>query len=98
MADLTQARTISAKSHNVRQHFLNLIALANEKHTTLPHNFSLPEVVDSLERFSLWAGNMGAMRDPLIPLSLDQRLFQAADIRDQINRQLDEIEEAIDDC
>ncbi|KAH0497863.1 hypothetical protein TgHK011_005145 [Trichoderma gracile] len=40
---------------------------------------------------------MGAMRSPLSPLSLDQRLAQAADIREQIGRQLDEITEALVD-
>ncbi|EHK41994.1 hypothetical protein TRIATDRAFT_175603, partial [Trichoderma atroviride IMI 206040] len=54
-------------------------------------------VVDCLERFSLWAGNMGAMRNPLASLSLDRRLLQATDIRQQIHRQLDEMEEAIGD-
>lgn len=93
-----QRVTISAQSHNARQHFLDLIELSKENHSSLSFNLPSAAVTDCLERFSLWAGNMGAMRNPLTPLSLDQRLFQATDIRQQIHRQLDEIEEAIDDC
>lgn len=93
-----QIVTISAQSHHVRQHFLDLIGLSNKSHSSLTFGLPSAAVVDCLERFSLWAGNMGAMRHPLTPLSLDQRLLQATDIRQQIHRQLDEIEEAIDDC
>ncbi|UKZ93563.1 uncharacterized protein TrAFT101_008474 [Trichoderma asperellum] len=89
--------TISAKSHNVRQHFLDFITLSRESQSSLSPYVSPSAIVDCLERFSLWAGNMGAMRSPQTPLSLDQRLSQAADIGEQINRQLGEIEEAIDD-
>lgn len=90
--------TISAQSHNVRQRFLDLIGLSEENDSSLAFDLPSTAVVDCLERFSLWAGNMGAMHNPLAPLSLDQRLFQATDIRQQIHRQLDEMEEAIDDC
>jgi hypothetical protein len=93
-----QVVTISAQSHRVRQHFLDLIDLSKDNHSSLILSLPSAAVVDCLERFSLWAGNMGAMRNPLAPLSLDQRLLQATDIRQQIHRQLDEIEESIDDC
>lgn len=98
MTTTTPPVTISAQSQSVRQRFLNLIRLSNENISALAFNIPSTAIVDCLERFSLWAGNMGAMHNPLTPLSLDQRLFQAADIRQQIYRQLDEIEEAIDDC
>ncbi|KAL7896624.1 hypothetical protein HDV64DRAFT_253970 [Trichoderma sp. TUCIM 5745] len=97
MTTTTPPVTISAQSQSVRQRFLNLIRLSNENISALAFNIPSTAIVDCLERFSLWAGNMGAMHNPLTPLSLDQRLFQAADIRQQIYRQLDEIEEAIDD-
>jgi hypothetical protein len=93
-----QRITISAQSHAVRQHFLDLIDLTKEDQSSLAFDLPSSAAVDCLERFSLWAGNMGAMRNPLTPLSLDQRLLQATDIRQQIHRQLDEIEESIDDC
>lgn len=98
MADLSHIQTISVKSHNVRRHFLDLITLTDEEYVVDSPNLQPSEVVDCLDRFSLWAGNMGAMRNPTSPLSLDERLFEAVDIREQINRQLDEITEAINDC
>lgn len=90
--------TISAHSLNVRQHIINLIDLSKENHSSSTFDLPSAAVVDCLERFSLWAGNMGAMRNPLTSLSLDQRLLQATDIRQQIHRQLDEMEEALGDC
>lgn len=86
-----QTVTISTRSHNVRQLFLDLIRLSEEKHSDLHPHVSSSKVADCLERFVLWAGSME-------PLSLDQRLLQAADIQGQIIRQLEEIEEAIDEC
>jgi hypothetical protein len=97
-AVIMQTVTISAKSHNVRQLFLNLISFSKEKHFDSHPHVSSSAVVDCLERFLLWTGKTGAMRNSQTPLSLDQRLLQAADIREQINRQLEEIEEAINEC
>ena len=98
------ATTLAYKSHKVRQHFLDLSALLNnENHDEESHNAELPAsaaaaAADSLERFTLWAGNLGAMHAPSSRLSLDFRLLDAEDIRRQISRQLDEIIEAIEDC
>ncbi|KAL6897699.1 hypothetical protein GGI43DRAFT_100046 [Trichoderma evansii] len=95
--DLTQAATISAKSHNIQQRFLSLITLFEETRLFIHPHLSSSAIIYCFERLSLWAGNTGAMGNPLTSLSLDQQLFQSADVREQINRQLDEIEEATDD-
>lgn len=97
MSSSIRAQTISAKSHNIRRRFLDLITLTNEKCTSDSLSLLPSAIVDSLERFSLWAGNMGAMDSSLAPLSLDQRVVEAVDIRGEIHRQLDEIIEAIGD-
>ncbi|KAL6879174.1 hypothetical protein J3F83DRAFT_725355 [Trichoderma novae-zelandiae] len=97
MADLAPMQTISAKSHVVRRGLLDLMTLMRENCTDGLSDLQHTAAADCLDRFSLWAGNMGAMRSPLSPLSLDQRLGEAVDVREQINRQLDEIIEATTD-
>ncbi|KAL7823712.1 hypothetical protein V8C26DRAFT_383631 [Trichoderma gracile] len=95
MADSTHIQTISTRSHVVRQDLLQLIDLLSNERSTL--NSQRLAAADHLDRFSLWAGSLGAMRSPLSPLSLDQRLRKATEIREEITRQLDEIIEAIVD-
>ncbi|KAK3370389.1 hypothetical protein B0H63DRAFT_315449 [Podospora didyma] len=94
------ATSISQKSRHVRERFLGLITLLEDKQQdgTSVMTASPVAVTDALERFTLWAGNMGAMKNPLTKLSLDYRLqsTDAADVRTHIQRQLDEILEAID--
>ena len=54
-------------------------------------------VADALERFLLWAGNLGALRIPTSRLSLDYRLSEAEDLRDYIFRELDDLLETLHD-
>ena len=56
---------------------------------------ALTSVTDAIERFALWAGNIGALRRPESKMSLDFRLSDAADVRHQIHRQLDEMIDAM---
>ena len=55
-------------------------------------------ITDVLERFLLWAGNLGAFHKPMSKLSLDHRLLNRSDIRRGILRQLNEILEAANEC
>lgn len=55
------------------------------------------DVGDLLDRFLLWAGNLGALRSPSSKLSLDHRLAEAPEVRQQILQQFGDIEEAADD-
>ncbi|PKK53123.1 hypothetical protein CI102_2915, partial [Trichoderma harzianum] len=91
-------QTISATSQRVRHNFLSLISLVEEQKKKYG-SFDLQSSVisDYLDRFSLWAGNMGAMHSPHSPSSLDQQLLEAADILEQMKRQLGDIIEAIGD-
>lgn len=52
---------------------------------------------DELERFSLWAGNIGALNAPTSPLSLESRLRDVQDILDHIVELLDDLHEAASD-
>ena len=56
-----------------------------------------PALSDTLARFMLWAGNLGAMRQPSSRLSLDQRLADAPEVHGVICQHLDDICEAADD-
>lgn len=98
MAPSTHFQTISATSQSVRHHFLYLITLIEEQNEDTSFGLQSSVVSDYLDRFSLWAGNVGAMHSPHSPSSLDQQLLEAADILEQIKRQLDELIEAIGDC
>ncbi|KAK7917787.1 hypothetical protein PG985_011395 [Apiospora marii] len=51
-------------------------------------------VADLTARFQLWAGNLGAFHHPSQKLSLDARVAQSPEIRDEILRHLQEIEQA----
>ncbi|KAK3363768.1 hypothetical protein B0T25DRAFT_53590 [Lasiosphaeria hispida] len=97
MADLEPIESISTRSRHVRQNFLRLESLLEELQHDKSTALSPAAITDALGRFSLWAGNMGAIHDPKRRLSLDYRLSEAAEIREQIGRQLDEIVEALGD-
>ncbi|KAK0709992.1 hypothetical protein B0T26DRAFT_679327 [Lasiosphaeria miniovina] len=90
--------TISAKSQHVRQRFHHLISILKGREQ---HGVSVvipsASITDALERFTLWAGNLGALRNPQAKMSLDYRLSvaKAVDVRTQIQRQLDEMSEAV---
>jgi hypothetical protein len=94
-------RSIADKSRKVRQQLLDLMTQLNatQDSTTEAASWciSSSSVTDVFERFTLWAGNLGAMRGPATRLSLDYRLSNAQEIRHQILRQLDDLIEAIDD-
>ncbi len=102
MADLAAVgsslttESISNKSRHVRQGLLGLKACLDEmqQHSKSPL-VSLASITDVTERFALWTGNLGALRQPESKLSLDSRLLDEADIRKHIHRQLDEMIDAI---
>lgn len=55
-------------------------------------------IIDSLERFQLWAGNIGAAVDPRKKISLEARLKDASEVKEQIYDLLCDLNEALDDC
>lgn len=56
------------------------------------------DVTDALDRFSLWAGNLGALLPSTSRLSLDQRLSDAPETGGRICEVLDDLGEAVSDC
>lgn len=98
--------SISARSARVRQLFRDAIAQLEPKdgpnfpnrHDPSPsQNILARDVLDALDRFSLWAGNLGALLPSTSRLSLDQRLSDAPETSERICEVLEELGEATSD-
>ena len=91
--------TISGRCRNIRRQLTDLLTVLEKGSAKVSTTVTSPSIKDALERFVLWAGNLGAMRKPTSKLSLDSRLADpsAQDLRDFICTELDDISEAIED-
>jgi hypothetical protein len=87
------SQTIAAQSLQVKQSLTRLIAHLAENPPLLHRG----AVEDVLDRFLLWAGNLGAMRAPVSRLSLDRRLAEAPEVKELICQHLADLQEALDD-
>ncbi|KKP02493.1 hypothetical protein THAR02_05402 [Trichoderma harzianum] len=92
---MKQAQTLPQKSLIVKKRFISLIE--NLEENEILNDIYSRDALDALERFALWAGSLGALREPNSQLSIEYRLAEAPDIRIEIHRQLDYLLEAIDD-
>lgn len=101
---------ISSCSRHVRQLFRDAIAELERRpspHFQNHHDLSASprandtkaiDVNDALERFTLWAGNTGALLSPTSRLSLDSRLAAAPETLDRVCEVLNDLADAIADC
>lgn len=91
--------SISARSQHVRQRLQEAVnkksLLANAASWT--KSLAAIDVSDALERFTLWAGNLGAILPQTSRLSLDRRLADAPETSERICEVLDDLAEAITD-
>ncbi|KAK5987005.1 hypothetical protein PT974_11120 [Cladobotryum mycophilum] len=95
MGDAGDGSSLASKTRAVQR---NLTKLRNELNDgQVPCEVSISAIIDALERFILWAGNLGALREPKSKLSLDHRASAAPEVREQISQQLDNLMEDIDD-
>jgi hypothetical protein len=87
------SETIHQKTDHVKDQLKCFITQLNEKSESEPgvSGLSVAAVTDALERFMLWAGNVGAFLGSTRKLSLDFRLSGSPEIRDEILRQLEDI-------
>ncbi|KAM0420360.1 hypothetical protein ACHAPT_011902 [Fusarium lateritium] len=93
--------TIEKKTRHARQQLLDLLTHLRNRDGTSDgsgHGLSQTSVTDVLEKFGLWAANLGALQGPTTRLSLDHRLSAAPELREEISKQLEDISEAADDC
>ncbi|RSL54254.1 hypothetical protein CEP54_010007 [Fusarium duplospermum] len=103
MGELPQPQSeesIQKKARQARQKLQDLIIHLKKTDQTggsCDHGLSPLAVTDVLERFVLWAGNLGAFHGPTARLSLDYRLSENPEVRDEILTQLGDICEATDD-
>jgi len=88
-----QEKTCSAKIQ-----FQNLINTLQQDDETETRHLLRTTTNDLLARFILWAGNLGALQKPTSRLSLDHRLLNSADVRNEVLFQLKDIGEALGDC
>lgn len=77
--------------------FRAAIATLEERGDDKEHLLLIDKTRDELDRFTLWAGNIGALNVPTSPLSLEHRLRDAKDILTHILELLDDLQEATSD-
>lgn len=93
MAPLTIADQARAAKNCLGQ----LLSETKQRPTTGEIAIQSSTIEDLLERFVLWAGSLGALQAPAKKLSLDYRLEDAPDVRDQICEYLENLQEATED-
>lgn len=94
MSHLISLRSIADRSSDVRETLSSLSASARATQTAL----ELQKVEDVHDRFKLWAGNLGALHQPHKRISLEARLADSPEVQDHICEQLDDMQEAAQDC
>lgn len=94
MPQTTDRRSIADHSRDVNRSLSNLLVETRTTETTLAGE----TVEDILDRFKLWAGNLGALHEPHKRMSLESRLADHPDLQNMISEQLQNIQEAIQDC
>ena len=62
-----------------------------------PQWISNSMICDELDRYRIWAGNIGAFQEAQSPVSLDYRLRAQPKIANQIIELLEDVEEALKD-
>lgn len=87
-------RSIADRSGDVRASLLDLL----DKAKTTEAPIEQQEAGDILDRFKLWTGNLGALHQAHKRMSLESRLADSPEVRGQICEQLEDMQEAIQDC
>lgn len=90
-------KTISGECRDIRQQLIELLSILKNGSVQTLTSVEAPSIQDALERFMLWAGNLGALRKPTSKLSLDARLASSQDVRLYVGRELEKISKALED-
>ena len=86
------AATVSAQCHNIieiLQSVISFLTVGGEPSSQIDQK----QVVDELERFSLWVGNIGATHRAESLLSLESRLREASDVLEFVSQLLEDLTE-----
>ncbi|KAF2496628.1 hypothetical protein BU16DRAFT_458300, partial [Lophium mytilinum] len=89
--------SIVTLTRRTRAKFDHLILLSSTPERSRAPSIPLFALQDALERFDLWAGNIGATQDAGRRASLDFRLNDTPEIKEQICSLLSDMIEALDD-
>lgn len=90
-----QDRSISNRAREVKCDILTLLQILKTRSQEDQHVVALEDLLD---RYKLWAGNLGALHQSTKKISLDYRLLSAPQIQDKICKHLDALKEAINEC
>ena len=90
--------SIAQLTKQTRKEFTRTIDSFNSEESHSLETTYQATLIDSLERFLLWAGNIGAAVDPRKTNSLEARLKDAPEVKEQIYDLLCDLHEALDDC
>lgn len=94
MAHASDLRSVADRCGEIRQIMVSLISDTTAKEAP----FAPEAVEDALDRFKLWTGNLGALHQPQSRMSLESRLADSLEVRNQICEQLSDLQEALQDC
>ncbi|OCL11416.1 hypothetical protein AOQ84DRAFT_423590, partial [Glonium stellatum] len=89
------AASIATRTKLCTQIFRNTLDVLGNQNN--PHLISSSNLGDALDRFQLWSGNIGASQISHNKTSLEARLQEAPDIRDQIIQLLEDLKEALEE-
>ncbi|KAK3303684.1 uncharacterized protein B0T15DRAFT_421124 [Chaetomium strumarium] len=93
--------SVADKTGRVEKCFINIIRELRENptlHSKADAAANLTETVtDVLDRFRLWAGNIGARNAPDSPFSLESRLAAASEVLEQVEDLLNDLMDALSD-
>jgi len=98
MEDEGKASSIAQVTRRTRQKFVEILQLLDSAKLDTIGAASKTDLVDTFDRFQLWAGNIGAAIDGQKKISLEWRLRDALEIKEQIIELQYDLVEGLDDC
>lgn len=94
--EVVQQSPISEHCKICSEKFDQLAVLLDHPHESIL-GLSLSELEDARSRFQIWQGNLGARQSSTARTSLDHRLREAPNIKNQINELLEDLAEALEE-
>ncbi|KAK1774783.1 hypothetical protein QBC45DRAFT_423960 [Copromyces sp. CBS 386.78] len=95
--DAQMDETISSRCHKIQRQLAALVAAFEHEIINVSTSVTAFSIRDTLERFMLWAGNLGALQRSESKLSLDSRLAGFQDVRKFICTELEDMFQALTD-
>jgi hypothetical protein len=97
-AENSEMQSIAQLTRETRESFAKLLEFLETAEGGLDGKALRATLSDAFERFQLWAGNIGAAVDAHRKISLEWRLRDAAEIKEQICELQSDLIEALNDC